>query len=285
MNLTHIRSTLLAFVLGCVSIPAFAQTADLKLAAQQRFENKILLIKGWYQDDHLKYDSAGNVSGNAKPGAWTTSGLQIHSVSLHKDGIRLRGARIVWQYDRGKRKLTPERFGRGDDVDVTIEHQPTPITVPDLERLENAIFVRIPAVRDVPEYWRDFLVRGEKDSGKATKDKPPADLPEIVEGLFSNGGPVYRVVGPHITPPRLLKHKEPEYSELARHAHIEGTNVLSGVVDEQGVLSQIQILRPIGVGLDEEAVKAVSRWHFEPAKRDGKPVPVAIEIEVSFRLR
>ena len=137
---------------------------------------------------------------------------------------------------------------------------------------------------DVPEYWRDFLVHGEKDTGKSTKD-PPGGLPEIVEGLSSNGGPVYRVVRPHISPPLLLKHKEPEYSEIARHAHVEGTDVIGGVVDEQGVLTQIHIVRPIGVGLDDQAVKGVSQWHFEPAKRDGKPVPVLIDIEVNFRLR
>jgi outer membrane biosynthesis protein TonB len=36
--------------------------------------------------------------------------------------------------------------------------------------------------------------------------------------------------------------------------------------------------------LDDQAVKGVSQWRFEPAKRDGKPVPVLIEIETNFRL-
>ena len=47
---------------------------------------------------------------------------------------------------------------------------------------------------DLPEYSRDFLVRGEKDPGGTTKDKL-SGLPETIEGLSSNGSPVYRVVG------------------------------------------------------------------------------------------
>jgi periplasmic protein TonB len=38
------------------------------------------------------------------------------------------------------------------------------------------------------------------------------------------------------------------------------------------------------MGLDEQAVNAVERWKFEPAKKDGQPVPVMINVEVNFRL-
>jgi len=44
------------------------------------------------------------------------------------------------------------------------------------------------------------------------------------------------------------------------------------------------IVSPIGYGLDELAVEAVRTWKFEPARKDGQPVSVAINVEVAFHL-
>src|SRR5208337_1843939 len=47
---------------------------------------------------------------------------------------------------------------------------------------------------------------------------------------------------------------------------------------------QIRVQRPLGMGLDEKAIEAVKMWKFEPARKDGQPVPVMINVEVNFRL-
>jgi TonB family protein len=44
------------------------------------------------------------------------------------------------------------------------------------------------------------------------------------------------------------------------------------------------VLRGLGLGLDEKAIEAVSRWKFKPALRNGRPVRAAATIEVNFRL-
>jgi TonB family protein len=55
------------------------------------------------------------------------------------------------------------------------------------------------------------------------------------------------------------------------------------IVDAQGLPRNIKILSPLGAGLDEQAVAAVSRWKFKPAEQKGNgPVPVEIAIEVDF---
>ncbi len=46
----------------------------------------------------------------------------------------------------------------------------------------------------------------------------------------------------------------------------------------------VKVARSLGLGLDEKAIEAVNQWKFEPAKKDGKPVAVAINVEVTFRL-
>jgi protein TonB len=98
-----------------------------------------------------------------------------------------------------------------------------------------------------------------------------------------SGGGVYRPGG-GVTNPRPIYRPEPQYSEEARKAKWQGSVLLSLVVDENGKPIQIKVIRPLGLGLDEKAIEAVSQWKFEPGKKDGKPVAVAAQIEVTFRL-
>jgi len=76
-----------------------------------------------------------------------------------------------------------------------------------------------------------------------------------------------------------------EYSNEARAQRIEGVVLVSLIVNEQGMPTDIRVVRPAGHGLDENAVAAVSQYRFRPATLDGKPIAVRIKIAVSFRLR
>jgi periplasmic protein TonB len=97
------------------------------------------------------------------------------------------------------------------------------------------------------------------------------------------GGGVFRVGG-GVSAPRPISTPDPEYSEEARKAKYQGTCVLWLVVGPDGKPRDIRIARSLGLGLDEKAIEAVKRWMFEPALKDGRPVAVQINVEVSFRL-
>lgn len=97
------------------------------------------------------------------------------------------------------------------------------------------------------------------------------------------GGGVFRVGG-GVSAPRPVFTPDPEYSEEARKAKYQGTCVLFLIVGPDGRPRDIRISRSLGLGLDEKAIEAVKQWKFEPALKDGKPVSVAINVEVSFRL-
>jgi len=56
------------------------------------------------------------------------------------------------------------------------------------------------------------------------------------------------------------------------------------VVSPEGKPLEIRVQRALGMGLDEKAVEAVRQWRFEPAKLNGRAVPVQINVEVNFRL-
>ena len=60
--------------------------------------------------------------------------------------------------------------------------------------------------------------------------------------------------------------------------------LLSMVIDENGVPKSISVMRSLGLGLDEKAIAAVTQWRFQPGAKDGTPVKVQAQIEVTFRL-
>jgi TonB family protein len=96
---------------------------------------------------------------------------------------------------------------------------------------------------------------------------------------------VYRG-GPGITPPKVLSKKEPQYTEEARKAMVNGRAVLDLVVGDDGIPTNIKVVRgrEVGFGLDENAIESVSSWRFEPARKNGEPVKMYATIEVSFAL-
>jgi len=91
-------------------------------------------------------------------------------------------------------------------------------------------------------------------------------------------------VGNGVGPPRLLSKVEPEYSEEARLAKLNGTVVLYVVVRPDGHASDMRVIRSLGLGLDENAIAAVAQWRFQPGQKEGRAVSVQATIEVNFRL-
>jgi protein TonB len=97
------------------------------------------------------------------------------------------------------------------------------------------------------------------------------------------GGGAFKVGG-GVSAPKAIFAPDPEYSEEARKAKYQGTCVLWLVVGPDGRARDIRVARTLGLGLDEKAMEAVKTWKFEPAMKDGKPVAVQINVEVTFRL-
>jgi TonB family protein len=94
---------------------------------------------------------------------------------------------------------------------------------------------------------------------------------------------IYKMGG-GVKAPSLVSKMEPEYSEEARSAKYSGTAVLKVVVDVDGLAKNIEVVKSLGMGLDEQAALAIQRWKFKPGEKDGVPVPVMATIEVNFKL-
>lgn len=100
------------------------------------------------------------------------------------------------------------------------------------------------------------------------------------------GGGAYRP-GNGVTNPRLIREVKPNYTAEAMRAKIQGVVWLEAVVMENGSVGQVRVTRSLDptFGLDQEAERTVKKWVFAPGTRLGQPVPVLIEIEMSFTLR
>jgi len=94
--------------------------------------------------------------------------------------------------------------------------------------------------------------------------------------------PVFRP-GPEVAAPFVVAKAKPAYTEEARLAKLEGSVLLSLVVVADGQPRDIQVARPLGLGLDESAVENVRTWQFKPGTRSGTPVDVQVNEEVFFR--
>jgi TonB family protein len=103
-------------------------------------------------------------------------------------------------------------------------------------------------------------------------------------GPGEDGGTTFRMGG-SVSSPVLVTQVLPEYSEEARKARFQGRVVLDTIVLEDGTVQIVRIVRKVGFGLDEKAIAAVVQWRFQPARMNGKAVPVALNVEVNFNLR
>jgi len=82
-----------------------------------------------------------------------------------------------------------------------------------------------------------------------------------------------------------LKHrKEPEYSNQAIQARIEGIVILSARIDGEGAPRDLKVVKPLGYGLDEKAMEAAAGWRFERPLSNGDDSPIPLTFEVQFRL-
>ena len=97
-------------------------------------------------------------------------------------------------------------------------------------------------------------------------------------------GIVAEPMRPGIQAPVAVYKLEPEYSEQARKARVQGTVVLEGVIDDKGKTHAIRVVDGLGFGLDEQAIEAVKLWRFRPATRGGKPLAIIGTFYLTFRL-
>ena len=96
--------------------------------------------------------------------------------------------------------------------------------------------------------------------------------------------PIYHAGVDGVTTPSVTYKVNPSYTPEAKEAKIQGTVTLTLVVSAQGRADDIKVIQSLDTGLDLNAAAAVSQWLFKPGTKDGRPVDVAVTIEINLKL-
>ena len=115
--------------------------------------------------------------------------------------------------------------------------------------------------------------------------------PGCCDGIGPGTGPYVGDGPPGLFPgkngvsvPQVIFNPEPSFSEEARKSKTQGIVLLMLIVGKDGRPYDIHVRQSLGMGLDEKAIEAVTRWRFRPGTLNGKPVATQIAVEVDFHL-
>jgi TonB family protein len=272
------RLATLVFALLFAGGSAVAQTDAQKSFADRlnsSWKKNVVTLRVFDSRNELAFSGDGTPQGQPKLGAWIfDSKIEVSKVQW-KDALQIEGKRL-WVFFKGEQMKYAREGGK---VKVRIEVLAA-ATPEQMQSVVNRIFLAPPdtMAEIVPQEWKAYF----SGNPHAPKDQPLTDKAAGAP-LVMDGRTIYRV-GAGVSAPRAIHSPDPEYDERARQMKFQGVVVLWAIVEPDGAIGPLEIVRPLGLGLDEAAVKAVRRWKFEPATKDGKPVAVQINVETNFRL-
>lgn len=252
----------------CAQSPG--QESSQELAEAQALTSKHLFLRGLYLASKLEFDGNGLVRGKPKTGSFTLCGVFLENVEQQGGVIEFKGYRTGLTFDSISKQLKEIRLP--EKIDIRIADGGNPKT---FVTALNTIFadgMDAGILSSMPSYWQHFF-----DPKLAWS---PDDLTNIDIKSFGDS----KTMSSSIQAPKLRGGPDPKYNDYAKEMHYEGASVLHLVVDMKGRPRHIAIVKPLGLGLDEEAIAAVQKYRFKPATNNGQPVPVGINIEVFFHI-
>ncbi len=287
-----------------------AQPAISEDQLKQMLAGKFLYLRGGYLDNSLAFNDRGALIGHSPSGSFTLCLVEISKVRLTKRRVELEGVRYGLHFlgalphqdstavDRVR--ITPKK----KVLKISIERQPVitskrakekparhpdaaiqPLAAPPEGQSDAAISpaqasqTLLAALHNVfadgldtrmiaamPPFWKLYYQAAE-----ARTDFRPSDPAVQSQSIVDHKA-------------RLLSSFEPPSNEYAQAAGVAGVALYHAVIGADGKPDEIAVARPIGFGLDENAVEAIRKAQFQPAMKNGEPVPVVLDLVVEFRI-
>ncbi|HMG84713.1 MAG TPA: energy transducer TonB [Terracidiphilus sp.] len=121
-------------------------------------------------------------------------------------------------------------------------------------------------IATMPEFWKLYYQAAAEKT-----DYKPADPGVLRQSVVDQKA-------------RLISALDPPSNEFAQANGVAGIALYHAVIGSDGKVEAVVAGRPIGFGLDESADQTIRKATFQPAMKDGKPVPVTLDVVVSFRI-
>jgi hypothetical protein len=286
---------------------------------KQQLEGKMFYLRSGYLDNTLHFNDAGQLINSSTKASFTLNLIHIDKVHLTKNKLELQGARYGLHFlGDGP---TADAFTNADKVRITPKKKLVTITI-ERERVvktkkektgkhgkgatspvnpSSGAQAEAAAVNPPAPSKEGNQTRANRELRTAIQtvlapeldEKMVAAMPDFWQRYFQAMASKtdFKPSDPAVLRPnavdrkaRLLSTFEPPSNEFAQNAGVVGMAQYHVVVGPDGKAGEIAVARPIGFGLDENAVDSIRKAAFEPAMKDGKPVPVMLDLLVQFRI-
>jgi len=276
----NVRARSLGWLCLLAAGAACAQTPPTLQSIQAHLQGPVLILRGLYDGDRLQFNASGELRNLAGVTPFSLSAIHIENLRLTGSHLEIDAVREGLEFHRpsqpGERvSVTAAPWDPTDLVRIQIDidrHHP--------DQLYAALArVFAPGFDDAltmaaPDYWQPWLRH------YLHPDNPADRLRTLLQE--ENRDESCRAPG--VRPPQLLQGFQPNFSEAARMARYQGAVVVHLTVEPNGEPDGVLVIRPLGMGLDENAVEAVRHYQFNPATEDGNPIACDTNVVVSFRL-
>jgi TonB family protein len=307
----------LLLLFGLALVPRTALPEDNpEDALKAQLNDKVLILLHPSGEESLQFNADGSPANSQPPGPWTIfGGVHIRKVRLQPDRLHLEGQRVFYFFEAGhlaafdfnlvkNRKESPcQPFV---DIEIRLDQPLGSASQAQAILAKIFAFSKKDFVESLPDLWRAYAIHNfEIDSAspgglrflveetlprekKRHEDNKPENSSPAKPGDPAAAGTPSPVgpfkIGNGVSAPRAKSTPDPVYSQAARYEKYQGKMVVSAIVNKEGNMEKIEVVRPLGLGLDEQAAVQMKTWRFDPAKRDGDPVAVAMHVEVKFQL-
>jgi len=162
----------------------------------------------------------------------------------------------------------------------TTEKAP-PLPKPEISPQAKKRVKEIPSVPVVHEPTEKVMEKIAETTEPLPAEPTPPMLIEPMENALPNPVPIFQLT----QAPRFLRRETPVYPETMRTQGISGIVKLEALIDKEGWVRKVNILKSAGKHFDEAAKHAILASRFYPAKVENKPVAVLLRLPVEFDLR
>jgi len=255
---------------------SFSNAQSTAAGITAKLQDKPLFLRGLWANDKLKFDAQGHPAGRYQTAPFTVCGMHVDNVTIHGSHLKLEGQRegIKFAADGSMIRVIMHTGSPRDPIPEKMSVEIDNGDSRDFGPAIDAVFTQDPMQLAplLPDFWQPYFKKHFGEQQVASEANPPRQ----------NTGAMH--IGGTVRPPRLVHNVEPQFSEDARRMKYSGNVQVYLWVEEDGSPSHVRIVRPAGMGLDEQAVAAVRQYQFSPATREGAPVVVDIYIDVNFQI-